>query len=135
MSEVSKGHMAMDLGQAQALVAYVEDAQNPVGVDLLTWARYYQAIIDLLQSQLSDTEKIRYTHLHKHPRALNAIELQQYIVREVDYMRERLAYVEKKLQELWHTAGLSGSQARMVREGLELSFTYRELTEMWERGV
>jgi hypothetical protein len=135
MPEVSKGYIAMDMGQAQALVAYVEDAQNPVGVDLLTWARYYQAIIDLLQSQLSDTVKIRYTHLHKHPRALNAIELQQYIVREVDYMRERLAYVEKKLQELWHTAGLAESQARIVREGLELSFTYRELTEMWERGV
>jgi hypothetical protein len=125
----------MDMGQAQALVAYVESAQNPVGVDLLTWARYYQALIHLLQSQLPDTEKIRYTHLHKHPRALNTIELQQYIVREVDYMRERLAYVEKKLQELWQTAGLSEPQARILQEGLGLSFTYRELTEMWERGV
>jgi hypothetical protein len=125
----------MDLGQARALVAYVEDTQNPAGVDLLTWARYYQALIDLLQSQLPDAEKIRYTHLHKHPRALNATELQRYIAREIDYMRERLAYVEKKWQELWQTAGLTEPQARMVRAGLELSFTYRELTEMWERGV
>jgi hypothetical protein len=127
--------MAMDMGQAQALVAYVENAQNPVGVDLLTWARYYQARIDLLQSQLPEAEKIRYTHLYNHPRALNTAELQQYIVREVDYLRERLAYVEKKWRELWQTAGLSEAQARMMREGLELSFTYRELTEMWERGV
>jgi hypothetical protein len=135
MSEALKERISMDVGQARALVDYVEDAHNPVGIDLLTWARYYQAIIALLQSPLPDVEKIRYTHLHKHPRALNAIELQQYIVREVDYMRERLGYVEKKLQQLWQTAGLSEAQARIVREGLGLSFTYRELTEMWEHGV
>jgi hypothetical protein len=135
MSEASNEHISMAIGQAQALVHYVEDVQNPVGIDLLTWARYYQAIIALLQSHLPDGEKIPYTHLHKHPRALNASELQQYIVREGDYMRERLGYVEKKLQQLWQTAGLSEAQARVVREGLGLSFTYRELTEMWERGV
>jgi hypothetical protein len=135
MHETSKERTTMDLGQARALVAYVEEAQNPVGIGLLTWARYYQAIIALLQSQLPAAEKIRYTHLHKHPRALNAIELQQYIIREVDYMYERLGYVEKKLQQLWQTAGLSEPQARIVQEGLGLSFTYRELTEMWERGV
>jgi hypothetical protein len=43
--------------------------------------------------------------------------------------------VEKKLQQLWQTGGLADRQATVVREGLELPFTYRELTEMWERGV
>jgi hypothetical protein len=43
--------------------------------------------------------------------------------------------VEGKLQQLWQTAGLSEPQARIIREGLELPFTYRELTEMWERGT
>jgi hypothetical protein len=135
MSEGSTPTMAMDLGQAQALVEYVENAQNPAGVGLLTWAHYYQAKIYLLQSYLPTPEKIRYTHLYKHPRALTAVELEQYIAREVEYMRERLAYVESKLRQLWQTAGLTEQQARMVREGLELAFTYRELTEMWERGV
>jgi hypothetical protein len=127
--------MRMDIGQAQALVEYVESPQNPAGVGLLTWAHYYQAKIYLLQSHLPTSEKIRYTHLYKHPRALTAVELEQYIAKEVEYLRERLAYVEKKLQQLWQTAGLAERQMLIVREGLELPFTYRELTEMWERGV
>jgi hypothetical protein len=125
----------MAVGQAQALVEYVENPQNPAGVGLLIWAHYYQAKIHLLQSHLPTSEKIRYTHLYEHPRALTAVELEQYIAREIDYLRERLAYVEKKLQQLWQTAGLTEQQARIAREGLELPFTYRELTEMWERGV
>jgi hypothetical protein len=127
--------MFMDIGQAQALVDYVENPQNSVGVGLLTWAHYYQAKIRLLQSHLPPSEKIRYTHLYTHPRALTAVELEGYIIREIEYLHERLTYVEKKLQELWQTAGLVEHQARIVREGLELSFTYRELTEMWERGA
>jgi hypothetical protein len=135
MPEGSTAPMPMDIGQAQALVEYVENPQNPAGVGLLMWAHYYQARLLLLQSHLPMSEKIRYTHLHKHPRALTAVELEQYLVREVEYLRERLAYVESKLQQLWQTAKLSEPQARMIREGLELPFTYRELTEMWERGV
>jgi hypothetical protein len=127
--------MSMDIGQAQALVDYVENPQNPAGVGLLTWAHYYQARISLLESHLPTSEKIRYTHLHQHPRALTAVELEHYIIREVEYLRERLTYVEKKLQQLWQTCGLAGEQVRIVREGLELPFTYRELTEMWERGA
>lgn len=127
--------MSMDIGQAQALVDYVENPQNLAGVGILTWAHYYQARISLLQSHLPTLEKIRYTHLHQHPRALTAVELEHYIIREVEYLRERLAYVEKKLQQLWQTGGLADRQATVVREGLELPFTYRELTEMWERGV
>jgi hypothetical protein len=135
MSNGSTPTTLMDIGQAQALVEYVESPQNPAGVGLLTWAQYYQAKMYLLQSHLPTSEKIRYTHLYKHPRALTAVELEQYIAREVEYLRERLAYVEKKLQQLWQTAGLAERQARIVREGLELPFTYRELTEMWERRV
>jgi hypothetical protein len=127
--------MSMDVGQAQALVDYVENSQNPAGVGLLTWAHYYQTRILLLQSHLPTPEKIRYTHLYRHPRALTAVELEHYIVREVEYLRERLAYVEKKLQQLWQTAGLVDRQVDVIREGLELPFTYRELTEMWERGA
>jgi hypothetical protein len=127
--------MSMDIGQAQALVDYVENPQNPAGIGLLTWAQYYQARIMLLQSHLPTSEKIRYTHLHQHPRALTAVELERYIIREIEYLRERLAYVEKKLQQLWQTGGLTDRQGDVIREGLELPFTYRELTEMWERGV
>lgn len=134
MPEAAHPPPSMDLGLARSLVEYVENPQNPVGVGLLTWAHYYQAKISLLQSDLGVSEKIRYTHLSKHPRALNAVELEAYIVREVAYMQERLAYVESKLAQLWHTAGLADRQVQLVREGLELSFTYRELTEMWERG-
>jgi hypothetical protein len=135
MPEGSTPPMPMDIGQAQALVEYVENPQNTVGVGLLLWVHHYQAKIHLLQSHLPMSEKTRYTHLYTHPRALTAVELEQYITREVEYLRERLAYVEKKLQQLWQTAGLTEQQARIVREGLELSFTYRELTEMWERGI
>ena len=135
MSEGSPPPVRMDIGQAQAIVEYVENPQNPVGVGLLPWAHYYQAKLHLLQSHLPMSEKIRYTHLYQHPRALTAVELEQYLAREVEYMRERLAYVESKLQQLWQTAGLSAPQARIIREGLELPFTYRELTEMWERGI
>ncbi|HSF31033.1 MAG TPA: hypothetical protein VLK82_11260 [Candidatus Tectomicrobia bacterium] len=135
MSEGSPATIPMDIGRAQALVEYVENPQNPAGVGLLLWAHYYQAKIDLLQSRLAMSEKVRYTHLFKHPRAFTAVELEQYIAKEVEYLRERLAYVETKLQQLWQSAGLSEAQARMMREGLELPFTYRELTEMWERGV
>jgi len=127
--------MLMNIDQAQALVEYVENPQNSVGVGLLSWAHYYQARIQLLQSHLPMPEKTRYTHLHTHPRALTAVELEHYISREIEYLRERLIYVEKKLQQLWHTAGLTDLQAHIVREGLELPFTYRELTEMWERGI
>jgi hypothetical protein len=134
MPEGSTAPMPMDIGQAQALVEYVENPQNPAGVGLLMWAHYYQARLQLLQSHLPTAEKIRYTHLYQHPRALTAVELEQYLAREVEYLRERLAYVEGKLQQLWQTAGLSEPQARIIREGLELPFTYRELTEMWERG-
>ena len=135
MQEVSKTQLSMNLDQAKALVDYVDNPQNPAGVGLLTWAHYYQAKIFILQSQVPISEKLRYTHLHKHPRALTAVELEPYLAREVEYLRQRLAYVEEKLQQLWHTAGLGTHQARIVREGLELPFTYRELTEMWERGV
>jgi hypothetical protein len=134
MPEGSTAPMPMDIGQAQALVEYVENPQNPAGVGLLMWAHYYQARLQLLQSHLPTSEKMRYTHLYQHPRALTAVELEQYLAREVEYLRERLAYVEGKLQQLWQTAGLSEPQARIIREGLELPFTYRELTEMWERG-
>jgi hypothetical protein len=135
MPEEAPTYTSMDIGQAQVLVEYVDNPQNPAGVGLLTWAQYYQAKLTLLQSHLPAVEKIRYTHLHRHPRALTAVELEPYISREIDYLRERLAYVEKKLQQLWQTAGLAEQQARIVREGLELAFTYRELTEMWERQV
>jgi hypothetical protein len=135
MPERSTPTMPMDIGRAQALVEYVESPHNPVGVGFLTWAHYYQAKIHLLQSQLAASEKVRYTHLYKHPRALTAVELEQYFAREIEYLRERLSYVEKKLQELWQTAGLTEPQARIVRQGLELPFSYRELTEMWERGI
>jgi hypothetical protein len=135
MPEGSIPPMLMNIDQAQALVEYVENPQNSVGVGLLSWAHYYQARIQLLQSHLPMPEKTRYTHLHTHPRALTAVELEHYISREIEYLRERLIYVEKKLQELWHTAGLTDLQAHIVREGLELPFTYRELTEMWERGI
>jgi hypothetical protein len=135
MSKGSTPPKAMDLSQARALVEYVENPQNPTGVGLLLWAHYYQAKLQLLQSRLPLPEKLRYTHLYQHPRALTAVEFEQYLAREVEYVRERLAYVEGKLQQLWQTAGLSAPQVRTVREGLELPFTYRELTEMWERGV
>jgi hypothetical protein len=135
MPEGSPPPLPMELRQAQALVEYVENPQNPAGVGLLLWAHYYQARLQLLQSRLPMSEKIRYTHLHQHPRALTAGELEHYLAREVEYLRERLAYVESKLGQLWQTAGLNESQARIVREGLELPFTYRELTEMWERGI
>ncbi len=135
MPEGSIPPRSMTIDQAQALVEYVENPQNSVGVGLLSWAHYYQAKIHLLQSHLPMPEKTRYTHLYTHPRALTAVELEHYISRELEYLHERLAYVEKKLQQLWHTAGLTELQARIVREGLELSFTYRELTEMWERGI
>lgn len=135
MHDTSKAGMPMAVAQAQALVEYVETPQNPVGVGLLTWAHYYQAKILLLQSEIPAAEKIRYTHLYKHPRALSAVELEAYITREVEYLRERLAYVEAKVQQLCQTVGLAEQQWRIIREGLELPFTYRELTEMWERGV
>jgi hypothetical protein len=135
MSENPVPRMTLPIQQAQALVEYVEHPDNTTGVGLLTWAQYYHAKIALLQSHLPTAEKIRYTHLHQHPRALTAVELELYLEREVAYLQERLAYVEKKLQQLWEVSGLAAHQARTVREGLELSFTYRELTEMWERGV
>ena len=135
MPEGSTPPTPMNVEQAQSLIEYVENPQAPAGVDLWLWARYYQAKIYLLQSRLPLADKVRYTHLHQHPRALTAVELEQYIAREVEYLRERLAYVESKLQQLWRTAGLSTSQARIVCEGLALQFTYRELTEMWERGI
>ena len=134
MPDTTQDPAAMDLGQARALVEYVENPHNPVGVGLLTWAQYYQAKISLLQSDIAASEKIRYTHLAQHPRALSAVELEAYFLREATYMRERLAYVESKLEQLWHTAGLADRQAQLIREGLALPFTYRELTEMWERG-
>jgi hypothetical protein len=135
MPESSLPTMPMTMGQAQTLVEYVENPQNPAGVGLLIWAHYYQARIHLLQSHLPMSDKVRYTHLHNHPRALTAVEFEQYIAREVEYLRDRLTYVETKLQQLWQTAGLTEAQARIVRQGLELPFTYRELTEMWERQV
>ena len=135
MPDATNAGVPVAIGQAQALVEYVENPQNPLGVGLLTWAHYYQSKISLLQSDLSAEEKIRYTHLYRHPRALSATELESYIAREIEYTRERLAYVEKKLEQLWQTAGLTQSQWRTIREGIELLFTYRELTEMWERGV
>jgi hypothetical protein len=135
MSEGFTPTISMDLGQAQALVEYIENSQSPATVGLLMWSYYYQAKIQILQSQLSLSDKVRFTHLFKHPRALTAVELEHYISREIEYLHERLTYVEKKLQQLWQTAGLTESQGRIVREGLELVFTYRELTEMWERGV
>jgi hypothetical protein len=125
----------MSIGQAQAIVDYVDNPQNSAGVSLWLWAHYYQAKIHLLQSQLPLADKVRYTHLHQHPRALTASEFEAYLAREVAYLGERLAYVESKLQQLWHTADLSQAQVRIISEGLELTFTYRELTEMWERGV
>jgi hypothetical protein len=124
----------MDIGQARALIEYVEDPQNPTGVGLWLWAHYYRAKLQLLQSHLPASEKLRYTHLYQHPRALTAVEFEHYLTRETAYLRERLAYVESKLQQLWQTAGLSPPQASIIREGLDLCFTYRELTEMWERG-
>ena len=135
MPEQSIPPLTMTIEQAQALIAFVDHPHNTAGVGLLTWAHYYRAKITLLQSQLPAAEKIRYTHLYQHPRALTAIELERYLVREVEYLGERLTYVEKKLQQLWATGGLTSHQGQTIREGLELSFTYRELTEMWERGA
>jgi len=135
MSEESIPAIAMNIDRAQTLVECVDNPQNTAGVGLLWWAQYYRAKIYLLQSHLPLPEKTRYTHLAMHPRALTAVELEHYISREVTYLNERLAYVEQKLQQLWQTAGLTDAQARIVREGLELTFTYRELTEMWERGI
>ena len=135
MREGSTPPPPISVGQAQALVDYVENPQNTAGVGLWVWAHYYQAKIDLLQSHLPIADKIRYTHLYQHPRALTAVEFEQYLAREVEYLHERLAYVENKLQQLWHTAGLTEPQVRIIGEGLHLSFTYRELTEMWERGI
>jgi hypothetical protein len=135
MPEGSTPPIPLNVEEARALVEYVENPQTSGGVGLWLWACYYQAKIQLLQSHLPLTDKVRYTHLYQHPRALTAVELEQYLAREVEYLRERLAYVEGKLLELWHTAGLNASQVRIVREGLALRFTYRELTEMWERGV
>jgi hypothetical protein len=134
MPEESRSPVPMDIGQAQALIEYVENPQNPAGVGLWLWAHYYQARLQLLESHLPMAEKMRYTHLYQHPRALTAVEFEPYLAREIAYLRERLAYVESKLQQLWQTAGLSPPQALVIREGLELCFTYRELTEMWERG-
>jgi len=125
----------MDVGQAQAIVEFVENPQNSAGLSLWLWAHYYEAKIHLLQSHLPLADKVRYTHLYQHPRALTAIEFEPYLAREVEYLRERLAYVESKLQQLWHTAALNETQVRIIGEGLELTFTYRELTEMWERGI
>jgi hypothetical protein len=135
MPEGSTPPIPLNVEEARSLVEYVENPQTSGGVGLWLWACYYQAKIQLLQSHLPLTDKVRYTHLYQHPRALTAVELEQYLAREVEYLRERLAYVEGKLLELWHTAGLNASQVRIVREGLALRFTYRELTEMWERGV
>src|SRR5262245_63180906 len=101
MPEASTPSIPMDIGQAQAIVEYVENPQNPAGVGLLLWAHYYQARLQLLQSHLPMSEKIRYTHLYKHPRALTAVELEQFMAREVEYLHERLAYVESKLHQLW----------------------------------
>jgi hypothetical protein len=135
MPEGSTPSIPRDVGQAQAIVEYVETPQNSAGVSLWLWAHYYQAKIHLLQSHLPLADKLRHTHLYQHPRALTAIEFEQYLTREVEYLRERLAYVESKLQQLWHTAALNETQVRIIGEGLELTFTYRELTEMWERGI
>ena len=135
MPEGSTPPLPMTVGQAQALVEYVENSQTLTGVSLWLWAHYYQAKIYLLQSHLPMADKIRYTHLHQHPRALTVVELEQYLAREIEYLRERLAYAESKLQQLWRTAGLNEAQVRIIGEGLELTFTYRELTEMWERGI
>lgn len=135
MEHAATPRLPMPLGQAQAIVEYVENPHNPVGVGFLTWARYYRARMTLLRSDLPLQEKIRYTHLHGHPRALNAVELEQYIGREIEYMGERLAYLEQKLQQLWQAAGVSARQWETIREGLELPFTYRELTQMWEQGA
>ena len=137
MPEESTPPIPMNVGQAQTLVEYVENPQNPTGVGLWLWAHYYQAKIYLLQSQLplSDTTTRRGPRVGLHPRALTAVEFEQYLAREVEYLRERLAYIESKLQQLWQTAGLSETQVRIICEGLELPFTYRELTEMWERGI
>jgi hypothetical protein len=123
------------MGQAQAIVDYVENPHHAAGVSLWLWASYYRAKIALLQSHLPLADKLRYTHLAQHPRALTATEFERYLDREVDYLRERLAYVESKLQQLWQTAGLSPAQVGIIDEGLRLTFTYRELTEMWERGI
>jgi hypothetical protein len=135
MPEGATPPIPMNVGQAQALVEYVENPQNPTGVGLWLWAHYYRAKIYLLQSHLPLSDKIRYTHLYQHQRALTAVEFEQYLAREVEYLRERLAYVESKLQQLWQTAGLKDTQVHIICEGLELPFTYRELTEMWERGI
>ena len=135
MPEGAPSPVPITIAQAQAIVDYVQNPQNSAGVNLWLWAHYYQAKIAILQSQLPLADKVRYTHLYEHPRALTAVEFEQYLGREVEYLRERLAYVERKLQQLWDTAGLSPAQVRIIGQGLELTFTYRELTEMWERGI
>ena len=76
MSEGSAPPIPMDVGQAQAIVEYVENPQNSAGVSLWLWAHYYQAKIHLLQSHLPLADKVRYTHLYQHPRALTAIEFE-----------------------------------------------------------
>ena len=86
MPEESTPPIPMNVGQAQAMVEYVENPQNPTGVGLWLWAHYYQAKIYLLQSHLPLSDKIRYTHLYQHPRALTAVEFEQYLAREVEYL-------------------------------------------------
>src|SRR5512145_1733627 len=100
MPEEAPSPVPITIAQAQAIVDYVQNPQNSAGVNLWLWAHYYQAKIDLLQSQLPLADKVRYTHLYEHPRALTTVEFEQYLGREVEYLRERLAYVERKLQQL-----------------------------------
>src|SRR5262245_16171225 len=101
MPEGSTSPIPVSIGDAQALSEHVESPQILTGVRMCPWGHYCQAKIYLLQSHLPMADKIRYTHLYQHPRALTVIELEQYLAREVEYLRERLAYVESKLEQLW----------------------------------
>ena len=73
----------------------------------------YQAKIHLTAEPFADIGKDSLHTCYTHPRALTAVELEHYISREVEYLRERLAYVEKKLQQLWQTAGLTDPQGAL----------------------
>ena len=94
----------------QALVEYVENPQNlPAsaccrGPTTIRPRSIYCRAICRCRRKFATPTSIQ------HPRALTAVELEHYLTREVEYLRERLAYVERKLQQLWHTAGLTEPQ-------------------------
>jgi len=134
MLEGSTPPIPMNVGQAQALVEYVEIRRTPPA----SVCGYGPTTISQDLSTAEPSAAVGQDSLHPSISASAGTDgrrIRAISGREVEYLRERLAYVESKLQQLWQTAGLSEPQVRIICEGLELPFTYRELTEMWERGI